>query len=164
MSDVSDNGSTLITLTAEIVAAHVTNNSVAVADLPSLISNVHGALSNLGKSEPAAETKQEPAVSVRASVKPDYIVCLEDGKKLKMLKRHLMTHYQMTPADYRSKWSLPADYPMVAPNYAEQRRTLAKSIGLGRKPKAATAAAPAKSTTAAPARRGRAKSTEGQPA
>ncbi|MDF0543828.1 MucR family transcriptional regulator [Sphingobium sp. H39-3-25] len=164
MSDVSDNDSTLITLTADIVAAHVTNNSVAVADLPSLIQNVHGALSNLGKSDPAAETKQEPAVSVRASVKLDYIVCLEDGKKLKMLKRHLMTHYQMTPADYRSKWNLPADYPMVAPNYAEQRRTLAKSIGLGRKPKAASAAPPAKTTKAAPARRGRAKSTEGQPA
>ena len=119
MSEVSENDSTLITLTADIVAAHVTNNSVAVADLPSLIQNVHGALSNLGKTEPAAETKQEPAVSVRASIKPDYIVCLEDGKKLKMLKRHLMTHYQMTPADYRSKWNLPADYPMVAPNYAE---------------------------------------------
>jgi predicted transcriptional regulator len=101
MSEVSEDDSTLITLTADIVAAHVTNNSVAVADLPSLIQNVHGALSNLGKSEPAAETKQEPAVSVRASIKPDYIVCLEDGKKLKMLKRHLMTHYQMTPADYR---------------------------------------------------------------
>jgi len=162
MSEVSEDDSTLITLTADIVAAHVTNNSVAVADLPSLIQNVHGTLSNLGKSEPAAETKQEPAVSVRASIKPDYIVCLEDGKKLKMLKRHLMTHYQMTPADYRSKWNLPADYPMVAPNYAEQRRTLAKSIGLGRKPKAASAA-PAKATKAAPARRGRAKSTEGQP-
>lgn len=164
MSEVSENDSTLITLTADIVAAHVTNNSVAVADLPYLIQNVHGALSNLGKSEPATETKLEPAVSVRASVKPDYIVCLEDGKKLKMLKRHLMTHYQMTPADYRSKWNLPADYPMVAPNYAEQRRTLAKSIGLGRKPKAAKAAAPAKAAKAPPARRGRAKSTEGQPA
>ncbi len=164
MSDVSENDSTLITLTADIVAAHVTNNSVAVADLPSLIQNVHGALSNLGKSETAPETKQEPAVSVRASVKPDYIVCLEDGKKLKMLKRHLMTHYQMTPADYRSKWNLPADYPLVAPNYAEQRRTLAKSIGLGRKPKGSSAAASAKATKSAPVRRGSPKSTEGQPA
>src|SRR3546814_17946700 len=88
---------------------------------------------------PAAplEIKQEPAVSIRTSVKPDFIVCLEDGKKLKMLKRHLMTHYQMTPADYRTTWNLPADYPMVAPNYAEQRRSLAKKLGLGRKPNAA---------------------------
>lgn len=124
---------TLITLTADIVSAHVSNNSVAVSDLPSLIQNVHLALTGLGQPAPAPEVKLEPAVSVRASVKPDYIVCLEDGKKLKMLKRHLMTHYQMTPEQYRAKWSLPADYPMVAPNYAEQRRTLAKKIGLGTK-------------------------------
>jgi predicted transcriptional regulator len=122
---------TLITLTADIVAAHVSNNSVAVADLPVLISNVHGALTGLGNPTEAPELRQEPAVSVRSSIKPDFIVCLEDGKKLKMLKRHLMTHYQMTPEQYRAKWSLPADYPMVAPNYAEQRRTLAKKIGLG---------------------------------
>ena len=164
MSALSEGDSTLMAETADIVAAHVTNNSVAVSDLPLLIQNVHAALSNLGKTEAAAVVKHEPAVSVRASVKPDYIVCLEDGKKLKMLKRHLMTHYQMTPADYRSKWNLPADYPMVAPNYAEQRRTLAKSIGLGRRPKTASAAAPAKTAKAAPARRGRAKSTEGPPA
>lgn len=149
MTDVSEHESTLITLTADIVAAHVTNNSVAVSDLPSLIQNVHAALSNLGQREAAPEPKQEPAVSVRASVKPDYIVCLEDGKKLKMLKRHLMTHYKMTPADYRAKWNLPADYPMVAPSYAEQRRTLAKSIGLGRKPRKAPAA-PAAAPAAAP--------------
>ncbi|NLS28884.1 Transcriptional regulatory protein ros [Sphingomonas sp. S2M10] len=124
---------TLIALTADIVAAHVSNNSVAVSDLPQLISNVHTALSGLGTTQPEPEVKQEPAVSVRASVKPDYIVCLEDGKKLKMLKRHLMTHYQMTPEQYRAKWNLPADYPMVAPNYAEQRRSLAKKIGLGTK-------------------------------
>ncbi|HCB75071.1 MAG TPA: transcriptional regulator [Sphingomonas bacterium] len=122
---------TLVTLTADIVAAHVSNNSVAVSDLPVLIQNVHGALTGLGGSAPEPETKQEPAVSVRASIKPDYLVCLEDGKKLKMLKRHLMTHYQMTPEQYRAKWNLPADYPMVAPNYAEQRRSLAKKIGLG---------------------------------
>ena len=162
MSDMTERDSTLITLTADIVSAHVTNNSVAVADLPALIQNVHGALSNLGKADVGTEVKQEPAVSVRASVKPDYIVCLEDGKKLKMLKRHLMTHYQMTPADYRAKWNLPADYPMVSPNYAEQRRALAKSIGLGRKPKAA-ASAPAKATKSVPARRGRPKSAERQP-
>ena len=122
---------TLIALTADIVAAHVSNNSVAVADLPILISNVHGALTGLGNPTEQPELRQEPAVSVRSSIKPDFIVCLEDGKKLKMLKRHLMTHYQMTPEQYRAKWNLPADYPMVAPNYAEQRRTLAKKIGLG---------------------------------
>lgn len=124
---------TLITLTADIVAAHVSNNSVAVSDLPLLINNVHGALSGLGGPAPVVEVKQEPAVSIRSSIKPDFIVCLEDGKKLKMLKRHLMTHYQMTPDQYRAKWNLPAEYPMVAPNYAEQRRTLAKKIGLGTK-------------------------------
>ncbi len=124
---------TLVALTADIVAAHVSNNSVAVSDLPVLIANVHGALAALGGTAPVPEVKQEPAVSVRSSIKPDFIVCLEDGKKLKMLKRHLMTHYQMTPDQYRAKWNLPADYPMVAPNYAEQRRTLAKKIGLGTK-------------------------------
>src|ERR1700712_3690711 len=124
---------TLITLTADIVAAHVSNNSVAVSDLPVLIANVHGALSGLGGPAPVETIKQDPAVSVRSSIKPDFIVCLEDGKKLKMLKRHLMTHYQMTPEQYRTKWNLPADYPMVAPSYAEQRRTLAKKIGLGTK-------------------------------
>lgn len=134
MTDSSDMNETFITLTADIVAAHVSNNSVAVSDLPVLIANVHGALIGLGGPAPAPEVKLEPAVSVRASIKPDYIVCLDDGKKLKMLKRHLMTHYGMTPDDYRAKWGLPADYPMVAPNYAEQRRTLAKKIGLGRKP------------------------------
>ncbi len=124
---------TLITLTADIVAAHVSNNSVAVSDLPVLIANVHSALAGLGGPIVEPEVKQEPAVSIRASIKPDYIVCLEDGKKLKMLKRHLMTHYKMTPDQYRAKWNLAADYPMVAPNYAEQRRTLAKKIGLGTK-------------------------------
>jgi predicted transcriptional regulator len=121
----------LISFTAEIVAAHVSNNSVAISDLPLLIQNVFGALAGLGGATVVAAPKQEPAVSIRASIKPDYIVCLEDGKKLKMLKRHLMTHYQMTPDEYRAKWNLPADYPMVAPNYAEQRRVLAKKIGLG---------------------------------
>ena len=130
MNDEQDD--TLITLTADIVAAHVSNNSVSVNDLPQLISNVHGALSGLSGAAREAE-RPEPKVPVRSSVKPDYIVCLEDGKKLKMLKRHLMTHYQMTPDQYRQKWGLAADYPMVAPNYAEQRRTLAKSIGLGTK-------------------------------
>jgi len=133
MDEQNEMSETLITLTADIVAAHVSNNSVAVSDIPLLIQNVHGALAGLGGVEAVPEVKQEPAVSVRSSVKPDYVVCLEDGKKLKMLKRHLMTHYQMTPDQYRAKWNLPADYPMVAPNYAEQRRTLAKKIGLGTK-------------------------------
>ena len=128
-----DANETLITLTSDIVAAHVSNNSVSVEDLPSLITNVYGALAGLGTTTVVEEEKPEPAVSVRASVKPDYIVCLEDGKKLKMLRRHLMTHYGMTPDDYRAKWGLAADYPMVAPDYAERRRALAKEIGLGTK-------------------------------
>jgi predicted transcriptional regulator len=125
---------TLITLTSDIVAAMVSNNSVSVDEVPSLISNVYGALAGLGTDTAEQEAPPEPAVSIRSSVKPDYIVCLEDGKKLKMLKRHLMTHYNMTPDQYRARWNLPADYPMVAPNYAEKRRELAKKIGLGRKP------------------------------
>ncbi len=124
---------TLLTLTADIVAAHVTNNSVAVNDLPSLIQNVHAALTDISTRPTAAEAKPEPKVSIRSSIKPDYIVCLEDGKRQKMLKRHLMTNHGMTPDEYRRKWGLAADYPMVAPNYAEQRRKLAKSIGLGTK-------------------------------
>jgi predicted transcriptional regulator len=133
MSDVIENGETLITLTADIVSAHVSNNSVAVSDLSHLIQSVHGALSGLGAKIEEAPVRQEPKVSIRSSVKPDYIVCLEDGKKLKMLKRHLMTHYQMSPDEYRQKWGLNSDYPMVAPNYAEQRRSLAVRIGLGTK-------------------------------
>jgi predicted transcriptional regulator len=140
----SDMSETLITLTSDIVAAHVSNNSVSVGDLPVLISNVYNALSALGQAAPEAEAPPEPAVSIRSSVKPDHIVCLEDGKKLKMLKRHLMTHYNMTPDQYRARWNLPADYPMVAPDYADKRRELAKKIGLGRKP------------GAKPARRGKA--------
>lgn len=133
MNDNDNSQETLIALTADIVAAHVSNNSVAVNDLPQLIQNVHGALAGLNGSSAAPEPKPEPKVPIRSSIKPDFIVCLEDGKKLKMLKRHLMTHYSMTPDQYRQKWGLAADYPMVAPNYAEQRRTLAKSIGLGTK-------------------------------
>ncbi|ANK11633.1 MucR family transcriptional regulator [Erythrobacter neustonensis] len=125
---------TLITLTSDIVAAHVSNNDVAVADVPTLITNVYSALANLGEAPVVEETKPQPAVAVRNSVKPDYIVCLEDGKKLKMLKRYLRTNYDMSPEEYRARWGLPADYPMVAPNYAETRRDLAKKIGLGRKP------------------------------
>ncbi|MBB5712046.1 MucR family transcriptional regulator [Sphingomonas xinjiangensis] len=146
----------LVALTADIVAAHVSNNSVSVSDIPTLIANVHGALNGLSEPVEAEPVKQEPAVSVRASVRPDYLVCLEDGKKLKMLKRYLMTTFQMTPEQYRMKWNLPADYPMVAPNYAEQRRDLAKRNGLGRKPGAtapADAAPATKAKTKAPAAR-----------
>ena len=135
MADTMDTEDTLLTLTADIVAAHVSNNSVAVNDLPNLIQNVHSALTGISGAAAAPEPRPEPKVSIRSSVKPDYIVCLEDGKRLKMLKRHLMTHYNLTPDQYRQKWGLSADYPMVAPNYAEQRRTLAKSIGLGTKRK-----------------------------
>ena len=124
---------TLLNLTADIVAAHVSNNSVAVNDLPNLIQNVHAALNVIASNRSSQEAKPEPKVPVRSSVKPDFIVCLEDGKKQKMLKRHLMTNHNMTPDEYRQKWGLSPDYPMVAPNYAEQRRTLAKSIGLGTK-------------------------------
>jgi len=133
MAELQNGEDTLLTLTADIVAAHVSNNSVAVNDLPNLIQNVHSALSGISGNAAAAEAKPEPKVSIRSSIKPDYIVCLEDGKKQKMLKRHLMTNHGMTPDEYRQKWGLAADYPMVAPNYAEQRRTLAKSIGLGTK-------------------------------
>lgn len=125
---------TLASLTADIVAAHVSNNSVAVGDVAALIKNVHAALAGLQSAPVPEATKQEPAVSVRSSIKPDYLVSLESGKKMKMLKRYLMTNYQMTPAEYRAKWGLPADYPMVAPNYAQQRKELAVKIGLGRKP------------------------------
>jgi predicted transcriptional regulator len=130
----NDANDLLIMLTSDIVAAHVSNNSVAVGDVATLIANVHSALNGLSTPVEAPVEKQEPAVSIRSSIKPDFIVCLEDGKKLKMLKRHLMTHYKMTPDDYRAKWSLPTDYPMVAPNYAQQRKELAVKIGLGRKP------------------------------
>ena len=121
----------LIAWTADIVSSHVQNNSVAIGDLPQLIKTVHESLAGLSGDSPAE--KPQPAVSVRRSVTPDYIVCLEDGRKLKMLKRHLATAYGMTPEDYREKWGLPADYPMVAPNYAKQRSSLAKKIGLGKR-------------------------------
>lgn len=121
----------VIAWTADIVASHVQNNSVAISDLPQLIRTVHESLTSLS-GESAAE-KPQPAVSIRRSVTPDFIICLEDGRKLKMLKRHLATAYGMSPEEYREKWSLPADYPMVAPNYAKQRSSLAKKIGLGKR-------------------------------
>ena len=143
---LNDMNETLITLTSDIVAAHVSNNSVSVDDLARVITSVYGALSGLGTVEAPPEKALEPAVSIRSSVKPDHIVCLEDGKKLKLLKRHLMTHYNLTPDQYRQRWGLAADYPMVAPNYAEKRRELAKKIGLGRKP-GARRGRPAKAKT-----------------
>ena len=132
MSENNEDMGEMLALTAEIVASYVSNNSVAPNELPDLIRQVHRALGQLGAApaDPAA-ARPQPAVPVKKSVHPDYIVCLEDGKKLKMLKRHLMTSYGMTPEDYRERWGLPPDYPMVAPNYAEQRRTLAVKIGLG---------------------------------
>ena len=130
----ADKSEMFITLTSDIVAAHVASNKVDVDDVPTLIKTVHLALSSLGGEKIQDNEQPEPAVSVRASVKPDYLVCLEDGKKLKMLKRYLRTNYNISPEEYRQRWNLPADYPMVAPNYAEMRRKLAKQIGLGHKP------------------------------
>ena len=126
----------LLGLTAEIVSAHVSNNPVSLADLPNLIQEVYRTLNTVGappvKQEPE---RPQPAVPIKRSITPEYLVCLEDGKKLKMLKRHLQTAYNMTPDQYRERWGLPADYPMVAPDYAQHRSSLAKKIGLGTKPR-----------------------------
>ncbi len=124
----------LIDLSADIVCAYVSHNALSVTDLPKLIADVHAALRGLG-SAPVAEVAEElkPAVPVKKSIAADYIVCLEDGKKFKSLKRHLRTHYNLSPEEYREKWGLPADYPMVAPNYSATRSRLAKDNGLGRK-------------------------------
>lgn len=126
----------LISLTTDIVSAYVSNNPVPVGDLPKLIGDIHHALQGIGK-VPESVAKLEPAVSIRKSVTPDYIICLEDGKKFKSLKRHLSTHHNLSPAEYRQKWNLPNDYPLVAPNYAATRSALAKSSGLGQKREAA---------------------------
>ncbi|MFV0645891.1 MAG: MucR family transcriptional regulator [Sphingomonadaceae bacterium] len=130
----TDMKETLITLTSDIVAAHVSNNNVEVDSVPTLIVNVYNALNGLGEPSVVEELPPEPAVSIRSSVKKDSITCLVCGKKMKMLKRHLMTDHDMTPDDYRARFGLPADYPLVAPEYADTRRQLAKKIGLGRKP------------------------------
>ncbi len=137
-------------LTAQIVSAHVSNNSVSRDALPDLIQQVFSTLMAAG-TEQAEPEQLQPAVPIKKSVFPDYIVCLEDGKKLKMLKRHLQTSYNITPEQYRERWGLPHDYPMVAPRYAEHRSELAKKIGLGRKPAIQQDVAPA----AIPAKRGR---------
>ena len=137
MSDQISHG--ILGLTAQIVSAHLSNNRLETDAVPSLIQSVYRSLSTVGEPEPQPTPTLTPAVAVKKSVFPEYIVCLEDGKKLKMLKRHLKSSYGMTPEQYRAKWSLPSDYPMVAPSYAAKRSTLAKKIGLGRKPVAATA-------------------------
>jgi predicted transcriptional regulator len=124
----------LITHTTDIVVSYVANNSLGADDVPALIRNVIGTLAGLGQESAAPEARPDPAVSIRSSVKRDHIVCLEDGKKMKMLKRHLMTDHGLTPDEYRARWGLASDYPMVAPDYADKRRDLAKKIGLGRKP------------------------------
>ncbi|UFN47799.1 MucR family transcriptional regulator [Roseomonas sp. OT10] len=144
MAEPQDDGATtdgILGLTAKIVAAHVSNNTVHSAELPVLITEVHRALLGLGRppeAEPAV--RPEPAVPVRKSITSEYLVCLEDGKKLKMLKRHLKTAYGMTPEQYRERWGLPADYPMVAPSYAEHRSSLAKRSGLGTRSRSARTA------------------------
>ena len=148
------NDSDLIGLTADIVSAHVSHNNVAAADVPTLIRAVHEALGKVGQPVVEVAPAPEPAVSIRASIKPDYLVCLEDGKKLKMLKRYLRTNYNMSPEEYRAKWGLPKDYPMVAPSYRETRSALAHQIGLGRnKPAAPPAPAKKAAPVKAPARK-----------
>jgi predicted transcriptional regulator len=150
----------LVSIAADIVAAYVSNNPLPLGELPRLIGDTYAALQGIGVPATPATNKQEPAVSIKKSVTPDFIICLEDGKKFKSLKRHLGVHYNLSPEEYRQKWNLPADYPMVAPNYAATRSALAKSIGLGRKaatptptaaekPKRATRAAAATTTVAA---------------
>lgn len=121
----------MVQATVDIVSAHVANNSMAVADIPGLIEEVYQTLMRLGDVVEPEEVRPDPVVPIKKSITPDYLICLEDGKKLKMLKRHLKTAYDMSPEEYRKRWGLGADYPMVAPNYAKQRSELAKSIGLG---------------------------------
>ncbi|TGT54076.1 MucR family transcriptional regulator [Mesorhizobium sp. M00.F.Ca.ET.170.01.1.1] len=142
--EAENNTDALIELTAEVVSAYVSNNPVPVGELPGLIDRVHAALKGTVGGPFAKPEELKPAVPIRKSVTPDYIISLEDGKKFKSLKRHLSTHYGLTPDEYRAKWGLPADYPMVAPNYAAARSALAKTMGLGRKPSEAQQAAPTK--------------------
>lgn len=137
-SDPTDS-TEILRLATEIVAAYVSNNSIAANDLPGMIRTVHATLAGLDQAPGAGESDLVPAVPIKKSVTADYIICLEDGKKLKMLKRYLRSQYGLTPEEYRARWNLPHDYPMVAPNYAAQRSKLAKQIGLGR-----VAASPAK--------------------
>lgn len=132
-AEVSTKTEDLLRLATNIVSAYVSNNPVPVADLPNMIKSVYSTLGGLSGASPSeGGTTQKPAVNIKKSITPEYIVCLEDGKRLKMLKRYLRSRYSLTPEEYRMKWGLPADYPMVAPNYAEQRSQFAKKIGLGR--------------------------------
>lgn len=142
MTDKIENAE-ILELTAEIVSSYVSNNTVASGDLAMVIQDVYRTMTGLGSQAVQAE-RPKPSVPVKKSVMPDYIVCLEDGKKLKMLKRHLKTSYNLSPEEYRERWGLPADYPMVAPNYAKHRSSLAKKIGLGTKPRTGAAATRAK--------------------
>ena len=136
MAEAAIDHGELLALTSDIVAAHVSNNAVPSTELSGLIKTVFGPPPGLGGDPAEPEVELRPAVPIKKSVSPDFLICLEDGKKLKMLKRHLKTAYDLTPEDYRAKWGLPHDYPMVAPNYAKKRQELAKKIGLGRKPRA----------------------------
>ena len=131
--DNHSNNSEILEISAEIVAAYVSHNVVPASELPSLISEVVGAISATQNQPEAEKEAPKPAVSIRKSITPDYLICLEDGKKFKSLKRHLRTHYNLSPEEYREKWGLPADYPMVAPSYAAARSELAKKMGLGQK-------------------------------
>ncbi len=136
MMDMKSDNNELVELTTTIVSAYVSNNTVVAGDLPNIINDVHDALSRaiVSATQPPVE-ELKPAVSIKRSVTPDYIICLEDGKQFKSLKRHLRTHYNLSPEEYREKWGLPHDYPMVAPNYAEARSKLAKKMGLGQRRK-----------------------------
>jgi len=129
---MDDQSSILLGLTADVVAAYVGNNTVAVDQLPDIVVSVHSTLRRLGDNDTEVDEILKPAVSIKKSVTDDYIICLEDGKKLKMLKRYLRTHFNLSPEEYRRRWNLPADYPMVAPNYAKKRSAFAKKIGLGK--------------------------------
>ena len=129
--DNTEQANDLLALTTEIVAAHVSNNTVSPSDLPRLINQIYNSLANIGAAPAPPAARPQPAVSIKKSIQPEYLVCLEDGKKLKMLKRHLKTAYNLSPETYRERWGLAPDYPMVAPNYAQQRSRLAKEIGLG---------------------------------
>lgn len=127
-----DDGSELIEVTAGLVAAYVGGNTIAASDVPALIRSVHQALASVGgEAGASADLNREPAVSIKRSITPDYLICLEDGRKFKSLKRHLRTKYDLSPEQYRARWDLPKDYPMVAPNYAQARSDLAKQMGLG---------------------------------
>jgi len=147
---------TLLSLAADIVSAHVSNNQVEAQSLPDMIRAVYNSLENLGKVEAVVEEARQPAVSIRASVKADALTCLECGQRMKMLKRHLTSEHNLTPAEYRARWGLDSNYPLVAPDYAARRRVLAQQIGLGRKPSAGKAAEVAK-PAAKPAPKARAK-------